>query len=98
MATRKTFSVQDLKAKVNHNNRYSTCSREIRQGWNHLLETVLHDTGNYRGFGFLMPGQVPEGHPPGINLVAGDYPKGLDKQDQQEELFKGCDDTRIYYI
>ena len=68
---RKTFKVRDLVDAVNQRN---TLSRNIdpamRAGWNSLLEKLLHDTGNYRGFGYLDETNVPEGQTPGIRTDA----------------------------
>ncbi len=53
MAKRKTVAVDDLRSKVNHCLAESTCSPEVRRGMISVLETILHDTGNYRGFTYL---------------------------------------------
>lgn len=63
---RKTFNVEDFKKKINERNRHSTCSAEVRRGWNSVLSDVLMDTGNYKGFNYLNADQVPPGHKPGI--------------------------------
>ena len=49
---RKTISVEQLKDEVSRRNKESTCDPQVREGWNALLEEVLHSTGNYRGFGY----------------------------------------------
>jgi hypothetical protein len=67
MAKRKTIDVLFLLDKVNDRNRLSTCPADIREGWNSLLEEVLHSTGNYAGFGYLSANDVPEGEKPGIS-------------------------------
>lgn len=63
---KKTFSVYELLRIVNERNLKSICSADIRQGWNSLLEEVLHKTGNYSGYGYLEQKDVPEGCRPGI--------------------------------
>lgn len=63
---KKTISVKQLVDKVNEKNRLSTCSSDIRNGWNDLLEFVLRETNQYNGFGYLQQHEVPEGQLPGI--------------------------------
>jgi hypothetical protein len=53
MRPRKTTSVEDLIDTANHMLEHSTCSREARCGMIALLESMLHATGNYRGFSYL---------------------------------------------
>jgi hypothetical protein len=53
---RKTFEVEELKKRVNHalaNTESEVNNADYRRGLMGLLETVLHDTGNYRGFRYL---------------------------------------------
>ena len=83
---RKTIKIETLLAEVNRRNRESICQPKIRQGWNSLLETVLHNTGNYRGFGYLESNMVPAGQRPGI------------KMEGSLVSFDGCDETRRYYL
>ena len=63
---RKTFDVITMIDDVNARNRKSVVSADVRNGWNSLLETLLHDTGNYAGFNYLEASEVPEGALPGI--------------------------------
>ena len=63
---RKTVRITDMIDNVNRKNENSTCSSDVRRGWNGLLADVLHATGMYAGFGYLREGHVPEGHKPGI--------------------------------
>jgi hypothetical protein len=51
--SRKTIPVETLTAKVNSMLALSTCSPVERLAMADVLEAVLHDTGNYRGFGYL---------------------------------------------
>ena len=81
---RKTCPVVDIAKLVNEQNRCSTCSPLIREGWNTLLEEILHDTGNYRGYGYLRSKDVPKGELPGI--------------DGEEGNFTHPDETRRFYI
>lgn len=66
MAARKTFEVADLLEKINHRNMTSTCSSEVRDGWNSIMEEVLMRTNNYAGFSYLTAKEVPNGMLPGI--------------------------------
>lgn len=94
---RKTFKVQDLKVKVNYYllNSSNKFNRE-RQGALNTLETLLHDTGNYQGFGYLTRGNMESsenGTSVGINTKAdGWVEKDYDKR------FKNTDSTRVYYF
>ena len=56
---RKTFNVKDLVDKMNDRLKNSTCSPEARFGMISVLESILHETGNYRGFTYLE-GEVGE--------------------------------------
>lgn len=50
---RKTFNVADLKARINRRLELSTCAPEVRRGMASVLEEILHDSGNYKGFQLL---------------------------------------------
>jgi hypothetical protein len=50
MTARKTVEVADIQEFVNHNLQRDNLSEEAKAGMCSLLEKVLHDTGNYRGF------------------------------------------------
>jgi len=64
---RKTFDIQKLKDIVNKRNALSTCEPKVREGWNSLLEEVLHQNGTYNGFCYLT--EVPSGCKPGIDYA-----------------------------
>ena len=63
---RRTVSIKGLIEQVNAQNRLSTCHPQVREGWNSLLESVLHAGNVYKGFSYLSRSDVPEGHPAGI--------------------------------
>ena len=63
---RRTVSVKALIETVNLRNRSSTCGPQEREGWNSLLETVLHASNVYSGFSYLSKSEVPAGQAPGI--------------------------------
>lgn len=63
---RKTFNVSELVDMVNHLCKDSVPeSAGIRQGAMLVLERVLHETGNYRGFRYLLEGECDGA--PGVN-------------------------------
>lgn len=63
---RKTQHIFDIIAIVNRRNRLSTCRPEVREGWNSLLEQLLHDSDVYDGYRYLEDSEVPGGESPGI--------------------------------
>ena len=89
-AQRKTISVAALLFKTNFRNRMGTMNADQRKGMNMVMEDVLFATGNYKGFAYNLPQNVPPGCAPGINNV--------DMQiATMEEKFDGTDDTRVTY-
>lgn len=84
----KKYDIRDLIQLVNDRNKTSVCDRLIREGWNALLECVLHDAGVYAGFGYLTEMKVPAGQQPGI--VWGTDPEGT--------TYYPDDTRREYYI
>ena len=81
---------------VNLRNKKSTCCPEVRQGWNSLLEEILHANGDYKGFGYYTNFDLPVALNPGIRYVADK--SGLRSPcDNRQERFKNCDDTRRHY-
>lgn len=69
---KKTIKVIELINKANSMLQKSTCDPEGRLGIMTLLESVLSDTGNHRGFRYLRETEVPEGHKAGIYYVNGE--------------------------
>lgn len=93
MAKRKTFDVAELVDMVNDICRFSiNDSKEHRQGAMSVVEEVLHRTGNYKGFRYLMPYEMEAGYTSGINVdddgqICRDY----------EKRFADTDNTRVQY-
>ncbi len=56
----KTIRVRIILDKINHALASETLSRERKLGLAGLLETILMDTGNYAGFGYLSDYQTDE--------------------------------------
>lgn len=50
MKRRKTFDVKMLVDKLNERLENSTCSPAERNAMSSVVESVLHDTGNYGGY------------------------------------------------
>lgn len=52
---RKTIEVSKIKTWVNHHlaSNLSVSTKESRLAYASLLESVLHETGNYKGFNYL---------------------------------------------
>lgn len=84
---RKTFSVDTFKDQINNTLAFSLVSADRREGVIVALEYVLHETGNYRGYRYLLSSEVPEGHQPGIRF---DINGGA-------HSFDDCDSTRRSY-
>ncbi len=89
---RKTFDIAELLYTVNSRNAGSTCSPEVRQGWNSLLETVLHGADLYNGYGYLEQGNLKGSavnSKPGIEFreVFGDEPGPCDTVITAGEFF-----------
>ena len=67
---RTTLKIAELLQTVNTRNELSTCSREMRQGWNSLIESVLMAANVYIGFGYLLKAELPRGdYLPGMEYV-----------------------------
>jgi hypothetical protein len=93
--SKKTINVKELKEKVNGFLSQSTCNEDVRRGMICILENVLQDSGNYKGYDYLNQTQVPAGHKPGINInIHGEDPFIYDIV----ERWKDTDNTRVKYI
>ena len=91
MSKRKTVKVDELIDQANLMLRVSTCDPEVRQGIINFLEHFLWETGNYKGFRYLLQEEVPEGEKPGVV-----YENGLPHSDY-DLRFKDTDRTRVQY-
>ena len=89
---RKTFDIAELLHTVNKRNASSTCSDDVRAGWNSLLETVLMGADLYAGYGYLeqknLKGSAVN-EKPGIEFreVFGDEPGPCDTLITAGEFF-----------
>ena len=70
--SKKTVSVEHIKNQINislKNSLDSYCPKAQRQGMMNVLEMILHESGNYRGFRYLLNDEVPETALPGMVVV-----------------------------
>ena len=63
---RKTVTIEFIKDLVNRRNRQSTCTEEVRDGWNSVLSEILMAANVYNGFRYLGAKEVPPGQEPGM--------------------------------
>jgi hypothetical protein len=95
--SRKTVDVSRVKEMVNTMLLKSTDaygpSKDMRQGARNVLEALLHETGNYKGFRCLYPNEVPVGELPGIAVDCVDGTT----MDERFPLGK-VDPTRVHYF
>ena len=97
---RKTFDVSKIKDRVNFyllNSKDS--NRGERRGMMTMLEGILHDSGNYRGFGYLSVRDM-ENSVNGTTYGVRPYADSEELKMMQAEgtLFDGTDNTRIHYF
>ena len=111
MARRKTMNVEDLKNYAN--NQLSTSIRyerqkdslenidaEFRKGVMAMIEAVLMDTDNYKGFRYLAVDEVPTGCLPGIRREKETgFGKSIEELEEvQFGRFENTDNTRVRYF
>ena len=91
----KTIKVDYIKDQVNKMLAGSTCSPDGRQGMIQVLEALLHESGNYNGFRYMLPDEVPAGHLPGINgILITEKPR----EEMLKAQFDNTDPTRVQYL
>ncbi len=91
--TKKTISVNEVIDRANKMLSESLGDSASREGIMMLTENILHATGNYRGFRYLIKNEVPDGRKPGINVdINGEYYSNYDQR------FEDTDSTRIAYL
>ncbi len=91
---RKTCYVETLRNDLNQFLKDSTCSQDRRQGHIDVVQDILHMTGNYHGFRYLMQHDIPAGHLPGIIV------NGTVENTPYEQRFPvgKVDPTRIHFF
>ena len=96
VAKRRTVRVADLVDMVNNICKDSAENhRDIRQGAMNVLESVLHSTGNYYGFRYLLKDEVEDGEP-GVNYDVNECGVMVPHPDH-EKRFANTDCTRVMY-
>lgn len=63
---RKTINVVLIIETINKNLANSVQDKDFRAGQIRVAEDILHNTGNWQGFSYLLQHEVPAGHLPGI--------------------------------
>ena len=91
MKQKKTIQVSDLREKANAFLLNSDDSQKgERDGVRMFVESVLMETGNYAGFGYLTPNQMKDSEQ-GASF-------GIDPNREQDNWFDGSDHTRVFYF
>jgi len=88
---RKTINVKALVNYANWQLKQSVTDQGHRRGIQTMVEQVLMESGNYRGFRYLKQDEVPQGHIPGIYMDADG------KMLPYPERFEGTDTSRVEY-
>ena len=97
MAHRTTIKINDLIEHVNKLNRESTVDPKVRQGWNSLLEDILHQSNVYAGFGYLTEEQMQAaGHNKPMSSLPKQLP-GIIRDEDRPENNQFPDETRRFY-
>jgi hypothetical protein len=95
MSKRKTVDVEFVKTLVNNMLEHGAYDddrhQQFRFGALTVLEEILHETGNYRGYGYLLQEQLLPTCRPGVN-----YLNGVPHPDF-EERFADTDNSRRVY-
>ena len=91
----KTIKVEKIRTQINSMIARSTCSPDGRQGMIQVLESLLHESGHYNGFRYLLSDEIPAGELPGINNHISD---DVTHDELSEARFKDTDPTRVQYL
>ena len=66
---RKTIAIASIIDYVNDQLANSVQGMDFRYGQMLIAENLLHDTGNYQGFRYLLKNEVPAGQLPGMVVL-----------------------------
>lgn len=89
--TRKTIPIASQVSYANEALRGNFGNQSYRRGIIRMIEPMLHETGNYKGFRYLLLSEIPIGNKPGINYVDNmPHP-------EYKMRFANTDETRIQY-
>lgn len=102
---KKTIKVEELKVQVNQIlSSYDSrvCSKEYLEGMRSLLESVLHQTGNYCGYQYLDRNQVPFNELPGARFeyIGGNIERYVEDGPDNKVIdlaFENTDSNRVRY-
>ena len=87
---RKTIKVEEVKTLINHMLLHSRDdNRSGREALQVLIETILMDTGNYHGFGYLTPNDMATSE--------NGTTYGIDYGKTDGHWFDDTDYTRVFY-
>ena len=75
----------------------STGTKDERVGVMRLLESILHDTGNYAGFTYLEKHEVPANELPGMQSIKDNDIKDMPMNEIYDKRFENTDSTRLRY-
>ena len=89
--SRKTVTVASQLQYANEVLRSNFGNQSYRRGIIRMIEPLLNETGNYKGFRYLLLSEVPIGEKPGIN-----YLDNMPHPDYKMR-FANTDETRIQY-
>ena len=107
---RKTINVEKVKGMANRaleasmrwcdeEAKYVDVDRYWRQGVMLMVEQVLMDSDNYKGFRYLREDEVPEKALPGIRETESGFGKSIEElEDIQFGRFENTDNTRVRYF
>lgn len=77
----KNISIVQLVETVNNMLATSVCDISTRYGMITLLEKVLMDTGNYKGYGYLSAFDAPGMITPGVRFIGPELTADFDNTD-----------------
>lgn len=93
---RKTIPVEDIKNQVNNTlATYTDAHPEFLSGIRLMLENILHQTDNYRGYQYLDKSEVPANCKPGCHFEFISDPKRY--SEYQDKCFVDTDPNRVRY-
>ena len=102
MSKRKTISVAEVAYTVNNILQDSAYDddrhRQYRMGMCVLLEDILHKTGNYKGYRYLLESEVPPDCRPGVNYEVNTQGHFVPCEDYERRFFDTDETRRQYHL
>ncbi len=98
---RRTVRIEKLVKMINRKNKESTCDPLIRQGWNNMLESILHESGVYVGHNYYTSNHLGKNIAPGLawrNIKTGKEVR-IRPNDKDRDRYKNIfpDENRRFY-